>query len=806
MREVTVPPRITAIGPAAGSECKQRAGTYGALKEKDVSFGPWLQHRRKRLDLTQDEFAQKIGCATSTLQKIEADRRRPSPEFAARLAEVLAIDSERRPAFVAFARGNVALEVSEIFRPPTNLPAPASPIFGREADVAAVRQRLLRDGTRLVTLTGPPGVGKTRLGLEVAGVVRDYFEHGVYLVPLAPVADPDLVVPTITTVLGLPERGQRAPLARLCDHLRFQEKLLLLDNFEQVVVAGPLLASLLAACPRLKLLVTSRMPLRLRAERQYPVPLLGLPRLASLPPPPALARYPAVALFLDRAEAVAPWFALTAENALAVATLCCRLDGLPLAIELVSARIKVLSPAQLLQRLGGPLRLQSDGLRDLEERQQTLENAIAWSYELLAPEEQRLFVQLGVFVGGWTLDAVESLQTSLGSSTTEATLDLLTSLVEKSLVRQLYVNGEMRFTMLETIRAYALGRLEARGEVDKVRAQHAATFLALIESASPRLHTSSTLIDTVEREHDNLRAALDWALAQGEIEIARRLVAALIWLWVIHTWHLSEGRMWLEQVVVAARERELPPLAQARLHQDAGILAYLQGDHVSARSWHRQALFFARQSSDRAMIAHALHGLSNAAMNQGAYDEVVTLLEECLPLARATGEKWLEAVALNNLAEVARLQRDFAVAGQMYETGLGILQEIGDRYFTPILLDGLGVLAQYRGDYERALAIHRRCLRLSQDMGDWRVIALALEKLGGVAAGQRRARRAARLLGAAEAIRKEIHVELEAIDRDDHERFLAMTRAQLDENSLAHAWGEGRAMNHRRAIAYGLEA
>ncbi len=431
----------------------------------EVPFGRWLQRRRKELDLTQDELALQIGCATSTLQKMEAGRRRPSPEFAGRLAEILDVDLDKRQAFIRFARGSANPAVFDLFRPPTNLPAQSTPLIGREEDVAAVRQRLLNDDTRLVTLVGPPGIGKTRLSLEVAAEARDHFQDGVYFVPLAPVTDVSLIAPAIIRALNLRLNGRVPPLDYLCGYLRFKRMLLLLDNFEQVMAATDQVVQLLAACPPLKLLITSRMPLHLRAERQYPVPPLAIPDLDRLPPVDELARYGAVALFADRAEALKPGFAITPGNAPAVAAICCRLDGLPLAIELVSARIKILSPAELLNRLDAPLVLHSNGMRDADPRQHTLAQAISSSYDLLSPEEQALFARLAVHVGGWTLEAAEFGQSYLDSPAFSATLDELASLVDKSLVIQISEDGRTRFTMLETIRQYALDQLRLSGQV-----------------------------------------------------------------------------------------------------------------------------------------------------------------------------------------------------------------------------------------------------------------------------------------------------------------------------------------------------
>ncbi len=364
------------------------------------SFGAWLKQRRKSLDLTQAGLADRVGCAVSTLQKIESGERRPSCQIAELLAKALDIAPDKQRAFVDFARADRPQSVRAPFLSPDNLPAPVTPLIGREHEVDAVRTRLLRDDTRLVTLVGPPGIGKTRLSLAVAADVCDCFEDGVFFVALAPVSDPDLVTPAVAQVLGLKETTDQAPLDRLTHFLRDKVMLLVLDNFEQIIDAAPVVARLLSACPLLKLLVTSRMALRIRAERQYLVPPLTVPDLNRLPPIEQLRHIPAIALFVDRAEAVNPDFALTGVNARSVALICQRLDGLPLAIELIAARTALMSPSSLLDRLHGDLLLRSDGLRDSDTRQKTLFNALEWSYHLLTCSEQAWFARLGIFVGG----------------------------------------------------------------------------------------------------------------------------------------------------------------------------------------------------------------------------------------------------------------------------------------------------------------------------------------------------------------------------------------------------------------------
>lgn len=806
---------FTSIYPPIHTLCNQlpansddfiirRSSNRNAMKE-EISFGNWLKQRRKGLDLTQEKLAGQIGCAISTLQKIENSERQPSRDFAKRIADVLNVEPDDLPTFIAFARGSQDLRVCELFLPPANLPAAPTPLIGREAEVADVCKRLMREDTRLITLLGPPGVGKTRLSFQIAREVRPRFDDGVFFVPLAAITDADLLLPSIARILGLKESGHRAPGDYLSDYLRFKIMLLVLDNFEQIVEASPLVAYLLSSCQLLKVLVTSRIPLGLRAERQYPVQPLATPELTRLPPLVQLTQYPAIALFADRAEAVDPDFSITKENAAVVAAICHRLDGLPLAIELISARIKILPPNELLSRLDRSLLLSSDGLRDLDERQHTLKNAIEWSYNMLSEPERLLFARLGVFVGGWTLEGLEAVHRRPGLNSLQPAFELLSSLVDKSLVMQQSINGESRFTMLETIREYALHKLKASGEFEAIRKDHAQYYLSLIERMGPRLKSSVASLNRIEREHDNLREALRWSIQGGQIEIAVRLVIGLTSLWTIHTWYLGEGRKWLEQVLTDARERHLPPLEQARLLQEAGILAYLQNDYEASRAMHQQALTMARGSKDDTMIANALHGLSNAAMNQGRFEEVAILLEECLPLARSAGEDWLVAMALNNLAEVARLNGNIAQAEQMFKEGIEILAGTGDRYFTPILLDGLGTMAQYRGDYGEAQAIHVQCLTLAREMDDRRIIALTLEKLAGVAAGQGRGERAARLLGAAEALREEIRVQVEFIDRGDYDRIVAETRACMERETLSDAWAEGRAMNLERAIKYALD-
>ncbi|HEY6407500.1 MAG TPA: adenylate/guanylate cyclase domain-containing protein, partial [Ktedonobacteraceae bacterium] len=464
-----------------------------------------------------------------------------------------------------------------------NLPAQPTPLIGREHEVATNRQLLRREEVRLVTLTGPGGTGKTRLGLQIASELRNVFADGVYFVSLAPISDPMLVMPTIAQALGIRDRVELGqPLsARLAEVLQQKQVLLLLDNFEQVIGAASQVADLLASCPQLKVLVTSREVLHVRAEHEFAVPPLELPDLAHLPEPAALARFPSVALFLQRAQAANPDFQLNATNARIVAAICVRLDGLPLAIELAAARMKLLSPQKLLARLSRRLAILTGGARDLPARQQTLRNTIEWSYHLLTAWEQRLFRRLSVFVGGCTLQAAEAVCTVPDDGAGQV-LDGIASLVDKSLLKRLEQTGEgseePRLLMLETIREYGLEALTTSGEEQAARQAHADYFLLLAEEAEPALKGPLLVewLERLEQEHDNLRAALRWAVEGGRADLALRVGVALERFWVVRG-HRNEGLAFLERALVA--EAEIATDLRAKALLAAARLAFIQSHY-----------------------------------------------------------------------------------------------------------------------------------------------------------------------------------------------------------------------------------
>ena len=524
---------------------------------------------------------------------------------------------------------------------PHNLPVQPTPLIGREQEVTVVRELLGREEVRLVTLTGPGGMGKTRLGLQVAAELSDLFADGVFFVDLAPSAILHLVLSTIAQTLGIREVAGQSPLERLKEELQQKQMLLLLDNFEQVRERSVQVADLLSVCPKLKMLVTSREVLHVRAEHEFAVPPLALPDPRHLPDLAALSQYAAVALFLQRAQAVKPDFQITNANARAIAEICARLDGLPLAIELAASRVKLLPPQALLARLSQLLQVLTSAAPDVPARQQTLRNTIAWSYDLLTTEEQRLFRRLSVFGGGCTLEALEAICASLGEGDgIVPVLDGVASLIDKSLLQQTEQEGEMpRFVMLETIREYGLECLTASGEMELTRRAHAAYFLRLAEEMAPKLvgPQQAAWLGRLEREHDNLRAAMEWLLEREEAEMALRLGGALWGFWGIRN-HANEGRQWMERTLSSRGQVRASVRAKALI--GLGVLVFfLQGDYDRAQELCRESLALFREVGDKPGIAMSLSELGMIELWRSNYAAACSLAEEALTLWRELGAK-----------------------------------------------------------------------------------------------------------------------------------------------------------------------
>jgi predicted ATPase/class 3 adenylate cyclase/Tfp pilus assembly protein PilF len=695
-----------------------------------------------------------------------------------------------------------------------NLAVQPTPLLGREEALAAVGALLRRDDVRLVTLTGPGGIGKTRLALQVAADVLDAFPDGVWFVRLSRLTDPELVVPTIAQTLGLKERGSQPIAEALREHLQAKRLLLALDNFEQVVGAATDLAALLAASPGLTALVTSRLPLHLRAEREYalgPLPLPPLPAPGHRLPPERLSQYAAVALFIERAQAARADFAVTAANAPAIAEICARLDGLPLAIELAAARVRLLPPDALLARLAQGLHLLSGGARDLEARQQTMRATIAWSEALLTPEERVLFQRLAVFVGGCALEAAEAVCAApAGAAPLQRDLfDGLAALVEQSLAQQREAGGEPRFGLLQVIREYALERLEASGDTEALRRAHAAFFMTLAEQAELELTgpEQGAWLSRLEGEHDNLRAALSWAREQGETETGLRLAAAVWRFWVARG-SLREGRGWVERLLAQDGTQEgaqaAPERARARALLVAGFLALWQNDFAAAETWLQQAVALAQVVDDQRSAAQALSNLGILASRQGDLARAAARYEESLAFFRQLDDRQLIAVSLGNLADLAVHQGDLARGVALFDESLALFRQIGDQGNVAVTLSNRGWVARKQGDLAQAETLQREGLALARELGDLYQCAAGLEHLASTAGAAGQGARAARLWGAATPVREALSAPQPSDERADTEAAVAPARAALGEEQWATAFAAGRALSLEEAIAEAL--
>ncbi len=619
-----------------------------------------------------------------------------------------------------------SLEVS-----PNNLPVQLTSFIGRETEIAYIKQAISEH--RLLTLTGPGGTGKTRLALQVARGMIDDFHNGAFFVALAPITDPGLVISTIAQSLDIKETAGRSIMDSLKEYLQGKSLLLLLDNFEQVISAAPVVADLLAACSELKILVTSREALHISGEHEYPVPTLALPALTLSPSPEFISHYPAVELFIQRAQVVKPDFRVTDETVLTVMEICQRLDGLPLAIELAAARVKLLTPRAMLARLGSPLEFLTGGARDLPARQQTLRNAIAWSYDLLDEDEQKLFRQFSVFVGGCTLDAVEAI--AAGDQSHPPTLDLLGSLLDKSLLRVAEgINGEPRFLMLETLRDFGMEQLEASGEPNKIRRRHAEFFLGLAEQAEATLESAEQIewMHRIEQEHDNLRAALEWSrTSAGAEELCLRLAGSLGLFWEVRG-YFSEGRERLSAVLLthAAQGRTA---ARARLLARAGELAYRQSDYPATVSFSAESLDICREIGDRQGMASALIKLGNAATEGGDYATAARFLEEALSIWRDLKDMHGTARALISLGWAALRSGNYPLAQARLEEALALSRELANTRSIGFELSGLGEVALRQGDYKRAKQLLEESLELRRHLGNKWGVGVSLGTLGWVA-------------------------------------------------------------------------
>ena len=678
------------------------------------------------------------------------------------------------------------------------VPTPATRLIGRERELGEVQRLLGSPDVRLVTITGPGGIGKTRLALEVGARSDETFVNGVVFVGLAALADPLLVVPTIAEALGVVEQAGEPLPQTLATAIRSRELLLVLDNLEQVRDAAPALAELLLAAPRLKLLGTSRARLRLSSEHVYLVPPLDVPDPAHLGDLEAVAGSSAVALFEERACAAKPAFALTDENASSVAMICTRLEGVPLAIELAAARVRTLPPHALLERLGRRLPLLTEGAWDLPARQQTLRATIDWSYDLLSRAEQQLFVTLSVFVGGWTLEAAELV------CAPDDVLGALTGLLDSSLAGNVEDVAEPRYRMLETVREYGLERLDEGTEAGAVRDRHAQAFVAFAERAESELAGREQAVwhERLEREHGNLRAALGWLQESQQGELELRLAAALGRFWYVRG-HLSEGRRRLEEALANAGAAAAPEL-RAKALRTASAIAVIQGEYASARVLAEHGLALYRVLEDRPGTARSLSNLGAILLAEGRAGDAASALDESVALSKDLPDRRIAALALNNRGDVALTQGDYDAATGFFDESLALLREVGDTANIARSLFNLGAAALERGRADEALGLLRESISISGEIGDKEDVAWCLVGLAAVATKQDDPARGAVSLGAADALLAEMGALMKPFERALQARTLAAIRERLDAASLAEAWARGRALPVAQAIAHAI--
>ncbi len=684
---------------------------------------------------------------------------------------------------------------------PNNLPRQLTSFIGREREVTEVRQLL--SARYLLTLTGAGGAGKTRLALQVAAELLEEYADGVWVVELAALSDPALVPQMVASVFSVCEEPGRKLTETLLDHLRGGSFLLVLDNCEHLLPACAELAStLLRGCPTLRMMATSREALGIEGETAWRVPSLSLPDLQRLPPVEHMQHYEAVRLFIERARASVPSFAMTNQTARTVAQVCVRLDGIPLAIELAAARVRVLGVEQIAERLDDRFQILTGGSRMAIPRHKTLRAAMDWSYDLLSDAQRALLRRLSVFAGGFTLEAVESICSGKGIDTQDV-LDLLTSLVDKSLVTAEAQERVARYEQLETVRRYAGERLLESNETGLIYKLHRDWFLALAERAEPELRgrNQAVWLNRLDVEYNNLRVALNWSKTETDASDAGLRLASALWLfWDMHAYY-TEGREWLEGML---SRRGGTPVRRAKGLNGAGVLAYRQGDYERVSALCTEALAICEEHGDKWGRALSLHYLAHVGQSQGDHAHAEEMMENSVALYRDLGDKWGLALSTNCLGDVARSQRNYEKAAALLEESLALSRQLGDKWITALSLHNLGHVMQHQGNSRQATVLFRESLNLTRELGFKMVTIMSLAGLAGATASDVQPERAAKLLGAADALITAIGVRLEPADRPDFDRNVAEVRARLSQEAFASAWAKGQAMTLEQTIEYAL--
>ncbi|MEN9938489.1 MAG: hypothetical protein RLZZ387_5068 [Chloroflexota bacterium] len=807
------------------------------------AFSSWVKQRRKALDMTQAQLALQVPCAPVTLRKIEAGVLRPSRELSARLVQLLAATPDEYPDVLRSAR---QASPQPAPRQPA-LPVPLSTLIGRAQEVDQLCSMIQR-GARLVCLTGPGGVGKTRLALAVAHRVQEAFPHGACFVDMAPLAEPQLVASAILEALDVAPGPEWEPVDQLAHALAGRHALLVLDNFEHLLDAAPLITALLRRAPNLVILVTSRVALRLDGEHRFVVPPLAVPDLAHLPGLVTLAQCPAVALFLARAAAAATPVVVTEANAASLAAVCAQLDGLPLAIELAAARAALLTPEMLRDRLAqdGALRALGVGRRDAAARHQTLRATLAWSYDLLEPDDRRLFCHLAVFTGGWTLAAAEQVcgdREGPGTSARHNVADRLAVLIASSLVvRATDADGVVRFTMLETVREYARELLATSGEEDTLRQRHLCSCVDLATAAyTDQVDMSREGLRALDAERDNLRAALAWSLRPvGQPELGLRL-AAHLGQWWFRRGHDDESHRWLAQFL------EHPILADAST-EDAARARYWSGKHAMMRCDHRLAVQRFAESlaayvalDDPLNAARLRHELARVAREQTDYARAAALNQEALEYLGAHDPTYFVADVLLTFGDIATDQGQLSVAAEYLQESLALSRQLGYHVGVGASLMNLGRVMCLAGDLPQARAyaeaslalawqegyptlagkvqvqlarieraagdnagVARHCVEAITTLREIGIgaieIAICQELLAGMAAASGQDADAVQLFSAAAAVREVVDDPIRPVDRAEYDRDLAAVQAHLTESAFAAAWAGGRRLGREETV------
>lgn len=795
--------------------------------EPHFSFGSWINRRRRSLALTQNELAQRAGYSVVTIRKVEAGDLRPSVELAQQLAEALKITPEQRKGFVQFARNEFDPEPPPLEAltppiapwslpqpPPTNVPTPLTSLVGREQEVTEIVNLLLRPDIRLVTLTGVGGTGKTRLSIEVARRIYEGasggdgasgahldVKDGVFFVDLASLREPDLVLSAIVHSLDLRGQGGPSLLDMLRERLRGKNLLLVLDNFEHLIAAATTITDLLRTTPGLKIIVTSRRSLRLRGEREYAV----LPLMAPEPTPFTdwlnLAQCEAVKLFIQHTLYIKPDFAATVEHIQAVAAICHRLDGLPLAIELAAAKMKVFSPQMLLQRLDRRLPLLNVGTRDLPERQQTMQNTIAWSYDLLTAPEKTLFARIAVFAGGCTLAAAETV-CNTDSAIAMDVLDGLSSLVDQCLLQVETSVTEPRFIMLQTIQEFALERLCESGEEELIRRQHARYYLYVTSGIDPKARDGKLAVEFKQlvSEQDNLRSALQWCLLYDEPKWALQLAARLSGFWEFFG-DLSEGHRWLSHALSAAQSL-VPDAAWADALYGCGTLLLRQGNHDEAARFLYATLTFWQTVGDQWGIAHVFNYLAILFLEKGELQAATKYLLSALSLFRELDFKTGVGISIGNLALVSLMAGDYEEGQRLAQEAMEIICNLDDALYMGMASGTLGLSLLFCGDAKGARQFLVTSIRQMAELGERWWLGYAVMMLAMVAIAQEEPIRAARLLGAAATLRELRHGAVAPVLRPALENTIATVQKALGAEIFSARWQEGARMTLEQLLVY----